>query len=320
MSGTKAIIDSVEKVINPLNISNLRMGIVSSGEIPFDSITQGLIPSSLSDILLKKSEADTANSNSIGANAAYDLEMAKLRKYQNSYFTIIFLKIKDGIYAESILTSFGIPTNSRALPYNDSDIACINLVAKMKTGNDQIIALSLPLMVDYNYAQANTYLGVAEGLKGTKISMDSIANAKDTALVVSYTSGKALVEGMEAQEDLFYRLLKDGTFRDALRDWGVVFEADKPITELSVKAKFAVSGLDANGATFHIGKALTARGKIAKQGVTATILANGVVVLSTTQEGVVVLTGKCVGCVDINQPVTIVPGTNQAFAFAFVLV
>ena len=316
----KAKVESVENVTNELNVANERMGIVTSGEIPFDAETQINIPIALADIVLKKSQANTADSDSIEANLAYDIGMIKLRKYENSYFTVVFLKIKDGIYPESLLSSFDLPTTSRALPYNDSDISCVGLVAKMKTGNDKIIALGLPLMVDYNYAQANTYLGDVETLKGTKISMESIANTKDTALVVSFNTGKTLVEFMRAQEDLFFRALKDGTLREMLRNWGVVFEADKVPTELSIKGKFAVSGLDATGATFHVGKALTARGKVAVAGVNGTITANGVVVLTTVQEGVVVVTGKCVGCHDITQTITIVPGTNQVLSFAFVLI
>ena len=212
----KIEIESVEIAGNALGVANERMGIVSSGEIPFNALTETNIPIRLADLLLKKSQANTADSNSIEANANYDIGMEKLRKYENSFFTIIFLKIKDGIYPPSILTSFDMATTDRALPYNLSDVACVGLVAKMETGNLQIIALGLPLMVDYNYAQANTYLGDVEVLKGTKITMEGLANTADTALVTSYNLAKPLVENMQAQEDLFFIALKDGALRDAL--------------------------------------------------------------------------------------------------------
>jgi hypothetical protein len=320
MSYRKEEITSVEIATNELNVANQRLPLVLSAEIPFDDATQLAIPLTWEDIVEKKGLSDGANSEAVTANENLAAKYEELRKYENSYGTIVFLKIKDGFYPESLLNSFGIPLHSRALPYNDSEITIEGLVPKIVTGNAKIVSLSLPLMVDYTSAQCSVLLGEIAALKVIKVAKEILQGTANSNLAISFESAKTLVEDMRSQEDFFYRDLTEGTFRDAERNWGVIFEADKVVTELSIKAKFAASGLDANGATFHVGKALTAKGKPAVAGVTATIMANGVVVLSTTQEGEVVITGKCVGCHDITLTITIVPGTNQAFSFAFVLV
>jgi hypothetical protein len=320
MGGTKIEITSVEIGLAALLKSKFRMTIVDPLTIPYSAGTQIAIPIKYDDLLAKNSANDLANGNVAAKNRAIDLKYEQLRKQENSYFTVVFLKVKDGIYPETILVPFGIPAISRALPYNVSEIAAEGLVGKMLAGNNNIVSLSLPLMIDYNYADTAAILAEIVILKGEKIALEVIAEGTESALAISEQAAKDLIVIMLAELDLYYLALKDGALHDACRNWGVLYEADKIVTELSIKAKFAASGLDANGATFHVGKALTARGKAAVAGVTATIMANGVVVLSTTQEGEVVITGKCVGCVDIVQTITIVPGTNQAFNFAFVLV
>jgi hypothetical protein len=65
---------------------------------------------------------------------------------------------------------------------------------------------------------------------------------------------------------------------------------------------------------------LTTRGKPAIGGITGTAVAYGTVDLDTTQVGDLYLIGNCVGCVEIQEPVTIVAGEDREFAFEFVLV
>ena len=320
MSGTKMEVESVENAIAALSKSNFRIGIVDPTQVPYSADTQTKIPIRLDDLLAKKSANDGANSDVAAKIRAIDLKYSEIRNQQNSYFTIVFLKIKDDKYPDSLLISFGMAKSARALPDNVSEAAAENLVPKMLTGNAKIVSLGLQLMVDYNTADTSTLLAEIIVLKGEKIALEVIAGETASALAISEGLALTLIVEMWAELDLFYHALKDGTLHDACRNWGVIYEADKIITDLSIKAKFAGTGLDANGATFHVGKALTARGKAAVAGVTATIMANGVVVLSTVQEGEVVITGKCVGCHDITLTITIVPGTNQAFSFAFVLI
>ena len=315
----KIKITSVEIAKNEVSVSNTHMGQVTAPEIPFSTSTRTAIPERFADIVLKMNIAHTKDSESIAANAAYDVKQLELQNYENSFFTVVFLKVKDGIYPETLLPSFGIPAIDRTLPYNDTDIATRSLVAKMEAGNLEIIALGLPLMVDYNSAHASALLGALNTLGGIKSTKNELADTADKELVTSYEATKKLIAIMRAEEDLFYLDLKDGTLNDALRKWGVVFEEEKTETLIAIKSKMTLTGADAIAPTWHVGKVLTKRGKVFKEGVTRTATTHGEVVLPTVQDGDLLLTGTCPGCYKITKTITLVSGENQSLTFLFTL-
>ncbi len=317
MSYKKIKIESNAIATNALKAAKDELLIALTADIPFDATTVINIPIKYADLVLKTSQAHTAESNYSIAVDAEDLKLLALQNYENSFFTIVFLKIKDGFYPESLLTSFGIPLSSRTLPNNDSEVHAEALVTNIVNGNAQIVTLGLPLMVDYTAAQCSVLLGQLVALRNTKNTKLGLKSVADHALKTSFDSCKLFVEDMQNQEDFFFRHLEEGEFRDAERLWGVVFEADKIETMIAVKSKIAITNADANGSVWHIGKALTKRGKPAKEGVTRTAETHGEVVLPTVQDGDLVLTGTLVGHAKIVHPLTVVKGEDQSFTFTF---
>jgi hypothetical protein len=201
----------------------------------------------------------------------------------------------------------------------DTPTKVIAAAGKIAAGNAAMITNGYTPIVDFSAASIATLLGTFNTLNGDKIIAKETHNVNigtaDTMRPLAL--GSAVQIQLEVENNFNY--LDPATMHTFTVLWGLKYETAK--TETSIKVICFLPGglVKAAGAELRLGPVLTKEGKPSKEGVKGMADAEGEDTLVTTQEDLVYVNARLIGCADAHEPVTIVPGIAQTITVNFVI-
>ena len=218
----------------------------------------------------------------------------------------------------SVRAFFGLNETTGNLPDMDSEAKVIAVCNTIKDGNAAMLAAGGYVMnTAFTAARVLTrqaeYQALLDDKQLKKTALATLEqDAADMGVIV-----KKLCDSIATQCEFKYRNLADGARRDACRNWGINYEASKPLTPISLII-LKPDGTPAAGAEVRIGEYLTKQGKLSKEGVKGIANILGEVVLETTTEGETNVIVRLLTCADSITPIKIIAETAQAIVITLV--
>ncbi len=300
-----------------MNTGSFMMGETPVPDCPYDTDTRDSLDVLYPEFLEGQKQRRLTKSNFTSANKSLETAEDALRHYCISYLELVNLKIRGGYYPKSIRLLFKMKLHKEALPYMDTSVA-LQLVAAMIIFQDPQFALrGLRLMTDYNATELADLLADCETKNGVKLNCHQLMRTARDEFKVIRKKCVTLVIAMWDQTEFFFRKKKKPALRKACRQWGIVYEQSKVMTNISVLGRYKDGGKIVAAAKYRIGYLLTERNKVSREGTKKTANQHGVADLWTSQTGALYLIGEVAGCLRSVSPLTIVAGENQVITVRF---
>jgi len=219
----------------------------------------------------------------------------------------------------SVRAFFGLNETIGNLPDMDSEAKVIAVCNTIKDGNAAMLAAGGYVMnTSFTAARVLTrqaeYQALLDDKQLKKTALATLEqDAADMGVIV-----KKLCDSIATQCEFKYRNLADGARRDACRNWGINYEASKPLTPISLIILLPDGVTPAACAEVRIGEYLTKQGKLSKEGVKGIANILGEVVLETTTEGETNVIVRLLTCADSITPIKIIAEVAQALTIKLV--
>lgn len=265
-------------------------------------------------------------------NAAKSIRAEKIKKavaalewlklHNTCYLNIINDKVRYKTYPAACRLLFLMDKDSDVLPSMTTRSDILNVSRSILSGNAALIQWELVPPKDFTAVENEDLYNVYQG-KLTEVNTvnDEFVEAVKT-LIKKRAICRKLCRTIRKELDFHYNDLPISKKRDAMRAWGVEFEAEKEISKINILALFADESGITEGAEIRIGifktKATKRKPTFAKKGAKGKTDAHGCLILETTQKGKLFLVGKLAGCEEIIYPIKITPGKDLSVTLHFV--
>ncbi len=263
-----------------------------------------------------------AEGNKINSVSIADAALDRLKLHNTCYLNVINEKIRFKTYPPIVRNFFLMTIGSAVLPSMTSRADILHVSHKISSGNAALINMELTPPKDFTAEENHAlYLNYDQTFTALNIASEILINAT-ILLNKKREICKALCTTIRKELDFHYMHLPNPTKRDFMRNWGIVYEAEKKTIELNILALFADGSGITQGAEIRIGifqtKATKRKPTFASKGAKGMTDAHGCLILKTTQKGDLFLVAKLAGCEKLVYPITIIPGEDLSVTLHFV--